>query len=135
VRTVRLYFAALNARRAAVVCALLVPGAIDELRPPRRRDGCARSLGASLGYADPRGFPVWRLSRLERIRSVTREPAGVRVTVSVVHGFAHRDPVPAEEDVIHLVRRGRRWLIVKPSATLYRAVGKADVPPSVLAAP
>jgi hypothetical protein len=33
-----------------------------------------------------------------------------------------------EEDVIYLQRVGGRWLLAKPSATLYRAVGYAQPP-------
>ena len=40
-----------------------------------------------------------------------------------------------EDDIVYLARVGERWLVAKPSATLYRAVGVADVPPSVLAPP
>ena len=50
--------------------------------------------------------------------------------------FADRGEVSVEDDVVYLVREdGAGWLIAKPSSTLYRAVGIADVPPSVLAPP
>ena len=49
--------------------------------------------------------------------------------------FADRDEVSVEDDVVYLSRTGDRWLIAKPSSTLYRAVGIADVPPSVLSPP
>jgi hypothetical protein len=37
-----------------------------------------------------------------------------------------------EDDVIYLERGAGGWTIVKPSATLYRAIGTPDVPPQVL---
>ena len=36
---------------------------------------------------------------------------------------------------MYLTRSGEAWLVAKPSSTLYRSVGIADVPPSVLAPP
>jgi hypothetical protein len=46
----------------------------------------------------------------------------------VTHHFSDRKYVSVEEDVIYLQRVGRRWLLAKPSATLYRAVGYAQPP-------
>jgi hypothetical protein len=36
---------------------------------------------------------------------------------------------------VYLRRSGGRWLIVKPSASFYRAIGAKDVPLSALTAP
>jgi hypothetical protein len=46
----------------------------------------------------------------------------------VIHRFRDRRQPSIEEDVIYLERRGTRWLLAKPSATFYRAVGYADPP-------
>ena len=52
----------------------------------------------------------------------------------MVTRFADRDEPSVEDDIIYLAARDGDWLIAKPSATLYRAIG-ADVPPSVLLRP
>ena len=57
------------------------------------------------------------------------------VVATVVTRFADRDEASVEDDVIYLARADGRWLVAKPSSTLYRAVGIADVPPSVLSPP
>jgi hypothetical protein len=66
---------------------------------------------------------------------VELEGSTAKLVVTVVTRFADRDELSIEDDVVYLERSGRRWLIAKPSSTLYRAVGVADVPPSVLAPP
>jgi hypothetical protein len=58
------------------------------------------------------------------------------VVATVVTRFADREEASIEDDVVYLVLDGGAgWLIAKPSSTLYRAVGIADVPPSVLTPP
>ena len=57
------------------------------------------------------------------------------MVATVVTTFADRDERSVEDDVVYLVRAGGRWLVAKPSTTLYRAVGIADVPPSVISPP
>ena len=133
VRTVRAYFAALNAMDGARLCSLLVPGALRSL--PLPPGPCERSLERSLGRPSPEGFPPWTEARLKRVRSVTVPGARARVTVAVVHAFEGGDPLPVEDDVIHLVRRRGRWQVAKPSVSLHRAVGRGEIPPEVLAAP
>ena len=46
-----------------------------------------------------------------------------RISATVTHHFSDRKYVSVEDDVIYLQRVGGRWLLAKPSATLYRAVG------------
>jgi hypothetical protein len=58
-----------------------------------------------------------------------------KVVATTVTEFSDRDEPSIEDDVVYLVRSGDDWLIAKPSSTLYRSVGVADVPPSVLAPP
>lgn len=134
-RTVRAYVNGLDARDGAAVCALLAPGAIDEVELPRRRDGCAESLRASIGFRDPRGLPVWAGARVQGLLTVALDGERASVTATTLTRFADRDQPSIEDDVVHLRRQGGRWLIAKPSSTLYRAVGIADVPPRVLAPP
>ena len=133
--TVRAYLLGLDAGDGGRVCALLAPGAIDEVELPERRSGCGASLTASIGYRDPRGLPVFESLRLAGIRAIAVEGRTARARATTVTSFSDRDEPSIEDDVVHLVRDDGAWLIAKPSATLYRAVGIADVPPSVLAPP
>jgi hypothetical protein len=134
-RVVRAYVAALNAREGERACALFVPGALSGIDLPRQRQDCAASLGASIGYRDPRGFPVYERSRIARIPSVSIDGAEARVTATTVTRFADRREPSVEDDIVYLAREEGRWLIVKPSVTLYRAIGAGDIPPQVLAPP
>jgi hypothetical protein len=112
-----------------------VPGAMDAVDFPRDRGGCAPSLSASVGYRDPRGFPVYDRSRIARIPKVAMQGSGARVTATIVTRFADNREPSIEDDVIYLRRVGTRWLIAKPSATLYRAIGVGNIPPQALAPP
>lgn len=134
-RTVRAYVEGLDARDGEAVCDLLAPGVIDDIELPRERGGCAESLGSSIGYRDPRGLPVWASARVQGLLTVALDGERASVTATTLTHFADRDQPSIEDDVVHLRRHGSRWLIAKPSATLYRAVGIADVPPRVLAPP
>jgi hypothetical protein len=134
-RAVREYVEAIDARDGARVCAVLAPGAIQSFQLPREQGGCAGSLRASIGYRDPRGFPVFGDARLDSIGEVTVGAGEARVTATVVTEFADRDQPSIEDDVIYLVQLGGEWLIAKPSSTLYRAVGKPEVPPEAIAPP
>jgi hypothetical protein len=132
---VREYVDALDSRDGGRACALFVPGALRAFHFPHDRGGCARSLAASIGYRDPRGFPVYEGSRVARINSVTIEGADARVVATTVTDFAGNREPSVEDDVVYLRRENGRWLISKPSAALYRAIGVGDIPPSVLAPP
>lgn len=134
-RTVRRYVAALDDRDGAAVCELLAPGAIDAIDLPKPRSDCAASLEASIGYRDPRGLPVWQSAEATNLRSVEIDAGSAKVVVTTATRFADRDEVSIEDDIVYLVRGGGGWLIAKPSSTLYRSVGIADVPSSVLAPP
>jgi hypothetical protein len=135
VRAVRSYVDALDARDGEAVCALVAPGELDAVELPETRGDCAASLTASIGYRDPRGLPVWKTARVVAVPSVDVEGDGAKVVATTVTEFADRDEPSIEDDVVYLVRSGDEWLIAKPSSTLYRAIGVADVPPSVLAPP
>jgi Putative lumazine-binding len=135
VRAAREYLEGIDARDGKRVCAVLAPGAIQNLELPRERAGCEPSLDASIGYRDPRGFPVFDRARVESIEDVTVGAGEARVTVTVVTRFADRDEPSIEDDLIYLVEIDGKWRVVKPSATLYRAVGKPEAPPEVIAPP
>jgi hypothetical protein len=135
VRTVRAYVAALNSRDGGRVCALFVRGAFDGVHFPRDRGACAPSLSASIGYRDRRGFPVYDRSTVPRIPAVVIDGSDARVTATVVTRFADDREPSVEDDVVYLRRSGGRWLIVKPSATLYRAIGVGDIPPQAITPP
>jgi hypothetical protein len=132
---VRGYVEALNSRNGGRVCALFVPGALNEVRFPRERGDCASSLGSSIGYRDPRGFPVYQGSHVTRITSVKIDGADARVVATVVTDFTGNREPSIEDDVVYLHQEGRRWLISKPSTALYRAIGVGDISPTVLAPP
>jgi ketosteroid isomerase-like protein len=134
-RVVRDYVAALNAGDGGRVCRLFVPGALSAVRLPHERGGCAPSLSASIGYRDPRGFPVYRRSRVARIRSVAIDGGSAKAVATIVTRFAGNREPSIEDDIVYLRYGDGRWLIAKPSATLYRAIGTGNIPPSVLAPP
>ncbi len=134
-RVVGAYVVALNGRDGAAACGLFVPGALAEVDFPRDRGTCAASLSASIGYRDPRGFPVYDRSRVGRVPSVAIDGSEARVVATTVTHFAGNREPSVEDDLIYLQSQGGRWLIAQPSATLYRAIGVGDIPPEVLAPP
>jgi hypothetical protein len=133
-RVVRTYVEALNAKDGRTVCEL-VPGVAEELELPVRGPSCEASVKASIGYRDPRGFPVWESSEVQRVRSIVVDGSSARVSATVITHFADRGQPSIEHDTIYLENRRHRWRLAKPSATIYRAVGYPDVPPEVLQAP
>lgn len=133
-RTVRRYVEALDARDGEAVCGLFAPGALDGVEFPEGRGDCAASLAASIGYRDPRGLPVWEGATAPNVRVSEIDASSAVVVATVVSRFADRED-SVEDDVVYLTRDGAAWLIAKPSATLYRAIGTADIPPSVLSPP
>jgi hypothetical protein len=136
VRAAEAYVDALDRRDGQAACRLLAPGALEELALPRiTKGGCAGSLESSIGYRDPRGSPVWEGATVEAIQSTSVDGDTATVVATVVTRFADRPEPSVEDDVVYLVRAHGRWLVAKPSATLYRAVGYPDVPPSALTPP
>jgi ketosteroid isomerase-like protein len=134
-RAVRRYVAAIDARDGAAVCASLTPGAIEDFELPRGGGGCAASVEASIGYRDPRGFPVFESARLDALGDIAIGGGQARATATVVTQFADRDEPSIEDDVVYLVDVDGEWRVARPSSTLYRAVGKPEVPPQALAPP
>lgn len=131
------YIAAINARDGARICELLPPDVLRDLRPPVERGGCERQLSASIGYRDPRGFPVWKETTLNGIEgtAIGRDLRSARLTAGIVTSFADRTEPSVESDVAYLERVAGRWRLAKPTGALYRAIGQPDIPPSVISPP
>jgi hypothetical protein len=125
---VRSYVAALDRRDAASVCSLIVPGGLPVGDLPKRRGGCRPSLRASIGTRPADGGPAWRRTAIVELKPEALGDNRARVTATVTHHFSDRKYVSVEDDVIYLERTGAGWLLAKPSATLYRAVGYAQPP-------
>lgn len=122
------YIRALDRHDAARVCASLAPGALDLSQLPKRRGGCRTSLRASIGARPRGGAPAWRKTTLVEVKTEDLGDGRARVSATVTHHFSDRKYVSVEDDVIYLERAGGRWLLAKPSATLYRAVGYESPP-------
>ena len=122
------YIRALDRHDGARVCALLAPGALDLGALPRRRGGCTPSLRASIGTPPRGGGPAWRKTTLVAVKPEDLGDHRARISATVTHHFSDRKYLSVEDDVIYLQRVGGRWLLAKPSATLYRAVGYPEPP-------
>jgi hypothetical protein len=122
------YIAALDRHDAARVCALLEPGSLDTGDLPKRRGGCRPSLRASIGTRPRGGGPAWRRTSLVEVKAEDLGDDRARVSATVTHRFSDRKYVSVEDDVIYLQGLGGRWLLAKPSGTLYRAVGYREPP-------
>ena len=133
--TVSRYISALDRHDAAEVCALLLPGALDQIRLPRPRGGCRHSLRASIGTRPRAGGPAWRRTTLVEVKPEDLGENRARVSATVTHRFSDRKYVSVEDDVIYLLRVRDRWLLAKPSGTLYRAVGYPEPPLDALTPP
>ena len=129
------YIRALDRHDAARVCALLVPRALDPTERPTPRGGCRPSLRASIGTRPRDRAPAWRRTSLVEVKTENLGEDRARVSATVTHHFSDRKYVSVEDDVIYLERLGGRWLLAKPSATLYRAVGYAEPPLRAFAPP
>jgi hypothetical protein len=132
---VRDYIAALDRHDAAGVCGLLAPGSLNPSQLPKPRRGCRSSLRASIGTRPRSGGPAWRRTSLFEAKTEDLGDDRARVSATVTHHFSDRKYVSVEDDVIYLERTGGRWLIAKPSATLYRAVGYREPPLRAFAPP
>jgi hypothetical protein len=128
VAAVRDYISALDRHDAARVCALLARGSLDLSRLPKRRGGCRSSLRASIGTRPRGGAPAWRKTTVVEVTPEDLGDGRARMRTTVTHHFSDRKYVSVEDDVIYLERVGPRWLLAKPSGTLYRAVGYPEPP-------
>lgn len=135
VATVSDYIRALDRHDAPRACALLLPGALDLDQLPKRRGGCAPSLRASIGTRPRGGAPAWRKTTLVEVKTEDLGGGRARASATVTHHFSDRKYVSVEDDVIYLQRIGGRWLLAKPSGTLYRAVGYPEPPLDALTPP
>ena len=126
--TVRAYIDALNAGDGAGVCAVFAPGGLLTAELPVRRNGCATSLDASIGFRRGGGSPAWERTEIATFDSFALTGDRARVTSTVNHTFSDRKYSSVEEDVIYLERLMAGWQILKPSATLYRAIGYPEPP-------
>jgi hypothetical protein len=122
------YIVALDRHDAARVCGLIAPGALDLSELPKRRGGCRSSLRASIGTRPRGGAPAWRRTALFEVKTEDLGDGRARVSATVTHHFSDRKYVSVEDDVIYLEHVAGRWLLAKPSGTLYRAVGYPEPP-------
>lgn len=132
---VNAYIAALDAHDAAALCTMFEPGVLRLGELPRSRGGCVRALRASIGFRRPGGVPHWKNTRITELKEVSVGERRARVTATVTHTFADRNYTSIEDDVIYLDMVGGRWLLAKPSGTLYRAVGYPEPPLRALTPP
>jgi len=131
----RAYVDAIDARDGRGVCGAFAPGGIGTLKLPEERGSCPASLEASLGFEGKDGQPVWDHSEMTQDVSALIDGDSARVVATVFTEYADVREPTIEDDIIYLTRSGDEWLVVKPSATLYRAVGIADIPLSALQPP
>jgi hypothetical protein len=122
VATVRAYVAALSAGDGAKVCERLAPGAIDDLKLPKPNPDCAVALDRSIGYHDPKGPPAFKSATVRRTK-VQQKGARAKVVATVITRYVSQRRPSTDDDIVYLKRSRAGWLILQPSATLYRAVG------------
>jgi hypothetical protein len=122
------FVAALDKGDGRAVCAAFSAGALDGIKFPSTGADCAATVERSLGYRDPRGLPVWRDSKPTGDISARIDGDDARVTATIVTRYRGQREPSVEDDVLYLRRQGGNWLLLKPSATFYRAIGVADVP-------
>ena len=103
----RAYVGALDARDGAPRLPALRPGSALSSELPAGRGTCAATMSASIGYRDPRGFPVFAGVRVARIAGVTIDGPQARVVATTVTRFADNREPSVEDDLIYLRPRGR----------------------------
>ena len=131
----RSYVEAIDARNGRRVCSALAPGALRSLDLPAEGGSCPAALEASFGSGEQRGQPVWKSSEMTNDVAAEINGDSARVVATVFTEYADEREPTIEDDIVYLTRLGKRWLIVKPSATLYRAVGIAEIPLDALREP
>jgi hypothetical protein len=120
--TVRDYVAALSAGNGKRVCNLFAPGALDEVKLPRPNPKCEVAMDRSIGYHDPKGPPAFDSATVRRVK-VRQKGARARVVATVITRYKAQRRPSTDDDLVYLKRSRAGWLILQPSATLYRAVG------------
>ena len=131
----RRYVDAIDERNGHAVCAAFAQDGLDPIELPAVRSSCPASLEASLGFRAKRGRPIWESSEMTQDVSAQVDGDSARVVATVFTEYADVREPTIEDDIIYLSRKGDGWLVVKPSATLYRAVGIADIPLEALEPP
>lgn len=137
-QTYERYVAAINDRDGAELCELLDPDFTDELELPVKGGGCAQQLSRSIGYRDPRGTPVWKETFLSGTESaLLRKGENIQLSTAIVTKFRSSSEASVESDIAYLypARGGEGYVLAKAPGSLWRAVGKPDVPPSVITPP
>ncbi len=130
-RAARKYIEAIDDRDGQELCAAFEPGADEpqeQLEVPEKRGSCAGSFNASFGFKGKDGQPVWSSSEMTNDLSAQIDGDQARVVATVFTKYSDVREPTIEDDIIYLSRAADRWLVLKPSATLYRAVGIADIP-------
>ena len=122
------FVAALDERNGDAVCSAFAPDSLAGVRFPKPAGSCAETMERSLGYRDPRGLPVWRDSRPTGDISARIDGDAARVTATIVTRYRGQRETTVEDDVLYLRNLDGRWLLLKPSATFYRAIGVGDIP-------
>lgn len=131
----RAYVEAIDRRDGSDVCGAFAEDGLDSLKLPVARASCPASLEASLGYKSKNGQPVWDHSEMTQDVSAQIDGDSARVVATVFTQYADVREPTIEDDIFYMTRSGDDWLIVKPSATLFRAVGIGDVPLEALQPP
>jgi hypothetical protein len=129
----RAYVESIDDRDGRAVCDRLEPGSLEELDLPAA--SCAAALERSFGRSSSRGLPVWRSSEMTNDVSAAIDGESARVVATVFTRYRDEREPTIEDDIIYLTRASGDWRVVKPSATLYRAVGIAEIPLDVLQPP
>jgi hypothetical protein len=131
--TVRAYVAALSSGNGKRVCSLLAPGALEDIKLPKPSPKCDVALDRSIGYHDPKGPPAFKSATVRRVK-VARKGARAKVVATVVTRYASQRQPSIDDDIVYMKRSRTAWLILQPSAILYRAVG-LEPPVSALKPP
>ena len=129
------YIAAVNADNGEAVCELLAPGALDGAGLPTKLPSCPESVQASIGHRSGGGTPVWTRTRLHALTAVAVDEDRARVTATVTHDFAGRARALGRGGRDLPRPGGDEWLIAKPSASFYRAIGYPEPPLRALTPP
>ena len=130
------YIEAIEMREGEALCSLLPPGVEREIKAPEQRGDCAATLEASIGYEDPRGFPVWSGTTLNSVQraAIGNDPSTARLTAMITTEFEGREP-SVESDIAYLELVDGEWRLAQPTGALYRAIGNPELPPEVIAPP
>jgi len=121
-QTVRVYVGALSSGKGGAVCRVLAPGAIGEIKLPRPNPNCDVAVSRSIGYHDPNGPPAFKSARVRKVR-VDQMGSRAKVTATIVTTYERARKPSVDDDVIYLKKSRAGWLVLKPSAIFYRAVG------------